>query len=117
MRTVEAIVAARAGLCLFGTRCGMQLDGRGGLDGHHADPVFLGGDPRQPLSLLCPNHHRRQHSLLRRLIEDVNAGLVTPMGVRRRFAAAELLVADHAVAAWVGRGAPPVAEWSVAAAA
>ena len=106
-----------------GTRCGFESHGCshlaagcGGFDEHHRDPVELGGDPRQPLLALCPLHHRRQHALIRYLIECDEAAVPPAHVVLVHFTPVERDTATHAVAQWIARGRPPIKGWPCPAA-
>lgn len=103
-----------------GTRCAFEshgcsrlVEGCGGFDQHHAIPVELGGDPKQPLLPLCPVHHRRIHAAIRALVE--NSG-VWPAGVSRRYTTAERANVEAAYAAWVSNGSPKINGWPCPAA-
>jgi hypothetical protein len=92
----------------------MSVADTSGLQSHHAMPKFLGGDPNQHTLLrLCPNHHVRQHSLLRYLVECYERAVVPSGAVLRRFTAGERSTAQFAVSQWVAAGAVPVTEWNV----
>lgn len=111
------------GVDLDGSVCALQshdctgsMTGAGGFDQHHEWPVFLGGDERaanNTMLLLCPNHHRRQHALIRYLVECVQAGVKASYLVRRHYTKAELDAADFAVANWQAAGSPAVSSWNV----
>lgn len=89
----------------------------GGLDEHHRWPKSLGGpeDPTdvQGLLILCPLHHRRQHALVRAMVE---AGATTIHTVRY-FAPVEWQTAAYAVGQWLSAGRPRIAGWPCPAAA
>lgn len=104
-----------------GTRCHFEshgcsrlVSGKGGFDQHHAIPIELGGDPNQPLLALCPIHHRRQHSLIRYLVEQIDAGPVP--AVMLHFTTAEQATAIAAVQHWDAAGRPPINGWPCPAA-
>ncbi len=68
-----------------------------GFASHHDFPVFMGGDENEEtMLLLCPNHHRRQHSLIRYLVENPESS----REVMCHFTAAERATAAYAVAKW-----------------
>lgn len=96
--------------------CSRLVAGHGGFDEHHPIPVELGGDPKQPLLALCPTHHRRQHSLVRYLVESLEAGLAPAWPVMRSFTVAERDLASAAVKHWDGAGRPAIGGWSCPAA-
>lgn len=112
MRTIDT----PGTLCAFASHgCTGSISGRGGFDGHHRWPVSLGG-PEHPddLLALCPNHHRRQHSLIRYLIQF---GDTSPSAtVLAHFTTVERLTAIYAITQWRGAGSPPVAGWPCPAA-
>lgn len=93
-------------------RCSEFLAGSGGFDVHHGWPVSMGGPVagQQPMSL-CPSHHRRQHALIRALVE----GAAT-WEVQRRFDQDERRAAAQAIAYWRSAGSPPIQGWSTPAA-
>lgn len=92
--------------------CTAHMTGAGGFDEHHAWPVSLGGPADTALLILCPNHHRRQHSLIRYLVETP-----TPdWGVLQHFTSDERSTAIHAVDQWRAAGSPPIAGWPAPAA-
>lgn len=85
----------------------------GGLDLHHRWPKSLGGPEHQDdLLRLCPLHHARQHSLVRRLVEDDLAGRETPWPLLRTFTAAERNVGVYALVSWQDAGRPEPGNWS-----
>jgi hypothetical protein len=91
------------------------MSGHGGFDEHHELPLSLGGQDNQSTMLvLCPNHHRRQHSLVRYLVEH-DQGVLDPL-VLRHFSAVELATARFAYGGWVAAGRPPVPNWPCPAA-
>lgn len=103
-------IDARDTSCAFASHgCSNSMGGHGGFDEHHRWPKSMGG-PEHPgdLLALCPNHHARQHALVRYLVETAD-----PLyAVLRHFTAAELEVADYALARWREAGSPPIAGWS-----
>jgi hypothetical protein len=103
-------------VCAFASRgCTAMVSGRGGFDAHHRWPISLGG-PEHPDDLLacCPVHHRRQHSLLRYMIEcDTTPPSST---VLLHFTALERETADYAVTQWRAAGSPHIAGWPCPAA-
>lgn len=107
----KLVASVKSGVCAFGVACGRQVSDRGGLDEHHPDPEFMGGDPGQILMLLCPNHHRRQHALIRAYVEAGGRPKLTSS-----FATIEWATAQHAFDSWVARGRPALPGWSVPAA-
>lgn len=100
--------------CAFNAHaCTTQLLGHGGFDEHHEFPISLGGAANQSTMLvLCPNHHRRQHALIRHLIEVPGGAF----DVLKHFATAEVHAAVTAVANWTAAGSPPIAQWPTPAA-
>lgn len=107
---------------LPGTACAFQSNGctgsllaHGGFDAHHRWPKSMGGPENQSDELaLCPNHHRRQHSLVRYLVElnDTPADWI----VLQHFTSGERETAAYAVSAWVAAGRPAISGWSSPAA-
>jgi hypothetical protein len=99
--------------------CSTQMAGHGGFDEHHEFPVSLGGAAGQTTMLvLCPNHHRRQHALIRYLVElfqSGNLGAGDP-AVTGQFTVHELLAANSAVKSWIEAGQPVIASWPCPAA-
>lgn len=91
--------------CARGIACTASMRHRGGVDQHHVWPLSWGGTAAGPLRLLCPNHHRRQHSLLAAF--HFYDGQV-PAAIRRRFARDELSDATSAFEQWVAAGRPPI---------
>lgn len=121
VQTAQLIAQALGhyGIDVDGSVCAFQSDnctahmiGAGGLDEHHEYPLSLGGQPDGKLLLLCPNHHRRQHSLVRYLVENE----APQWAVLRHFTEAERETAANAVAMWKQDGSPPVAGWPAPAA-
>lgn len=103
--------------CAFHSReCSGLLIGAGGLDVHHGWPVFMGGPGESADTNACPNHHRRQHALLRYLVEQELAGRPPSWAVLRHFTLVERDVAAYAVARWVDIGRPVIKGWNVPAA-
>lgn len=119
--TAHAIVEALGhyGVDLDGSLCSFQsytcsalMVGAGGLDEHHEYPLSLGGQDQGTKLLLCPNHHRRQHSLIRYLVETA-----APLwAVLRHFTQLERETAAVAVSQWKANGSPPIAGWPAPAA-
>lgn len=107
-----------AEMCAFDSNtCSRSMSGRGGFDEHHEYPKFLGGDDHAGALLrLCPNHHRRQHALIRYLVEAHENGRSADWQVLRRFTPAERTAATFAIDGWTASGAPAVAHWGVDAA-
>lgn len=101
---------------LESNNCSASMLGHGGFDQHHAIPVELGGDPKQPLLALCPNHHRRQHALIRYLVECLVASVVPSWDVTGHFVTAERNLATAAVTAWDAAGRPAINGWPCPAA-
>lgn len=103
-------------VCAFASNnCTASMIGAGGLDEHHEWPVSLGGDERQAdntMLLLCPNHHRRQHALIRYLVENRAA----QWAVLRHFTPAERSAAGFAVEHWWAVGSPTISGWPAPAA-
>ena len=104
--------------CSFDSHdCSALLSGHGGFDAHHRWPKEMGGAEHQSDMLtLCPNHHRRQHSLIRYLVECTIAGVNTHPAVTRKFAPLEWESALYALTAWTAAGQPTIAAWSAPAA-
>jgi len=103
-------------VCAFDSNhCTASLSGRGGFDQHHRWPVSLGG-PESPddLLILCPNHHHRQHALIRYLV--ALAGAPEAYTVTCHFVALELDTARYAVAQWRAAGGPAITGWPTPAA-
>ena len=112
IRTIDAPGTA----CAFDSNhCTTSLSGRGGFDQHHRWPVSLGG-PENPndLLILCPNHHHRQHALIRYLVE-VGIGPES-YTVTCHFVTLELDAARYAVDHWKAAGSPAIAGWPTPAA-
>ena len=104
--------------CAFETYwCKNKASQAGGCDVHHEWPRSMGGPDEatdtQHLLYLCPLHHRRQHSLIRAMVE---AG-TTAINTVRKFSDAEMAAASYAVACWVKAGRPTIAGWECHAAA
>lgn len=114
----EPVSATAPTECAFNSRsCSEFMAARGGFDSHHEFPKFLGGDDGQTTKLwLCPNHHRRQHALIRYLVECAERAVPTSHLVLRAFTETERDAAAVAVSGWQGAGAPRVAYWSTDAA-
>lgn len=103
--------------CLFHSNdCTEAMIGAGGLDVHHAWPQFMGGPESGADTVACPNHHRRQHALLRYLVECDRAGIAPAWAVRRRFNPLERSTAEYGVRRWIEAGRPPIRSWNVPAA-
>lgn len=103
--------------CAFHSNdCTESMIGAGGLDVHHGWPSFMGNPAEDGDTHACPNHHRRQHSLLRYLVECDRDGVAPAWAVRRRFTPVERATAEQAVAKWVGIGRPAIRYWNVPAA-
>lgn len=89
----------------------------GGFDEHHEWPKSLGGseDPNdvQHLLVLCPTHHRRQHALIRAMVES-GTTLIKPV---RYYSNIEMSAASYAVGQWVAAGKPRIGGWPCPAAA
>lgn len=104
--------------CAFETGwCARRVTLAGGLDVHHRWPLSLGG-PVEPTDvegrlLLCPIHHRRQHALIRAMVESGATGIRTV----RYFAPLEWQTAAYAVGQWIGAGRPRIPGWPTPAAA
>lgn len=99
---------------LAALECSQHLTGAGGFDQHHEFPLSLGGAADQTTMLIvCPNHHRRQHALIRYLIERKS---VEEYAVMRRFTAKEQDAARMAVSSWLAAGSPAINGWPVPAA-
>lgn len=109
-------VDAAGASCAFGSSCAATMIGAGGLDVHHAWPVFMGGPETGADTLACPNHHRRQHALLRYLVECDRRQLAPAWTVRRRYNVIERDTAAWAVDQWIAAGRPAIRGWNVPAA-
>lgn len=109
-----AIDAPGTACSLASLECTSHMIGAGGFDEHHEFPISLGGAADQTTMLvLCPNHHRRQHSLIRYLVE--RAG-VEEFAVMRRFAKDEQVAARMAYSSWLTAGSPAIGGWPCPAA-
>jgi hypothetical protein len=103
--------------CAFDSNhCSTSMLGRGGFDQHHPIPLEFGGDPNQPLLPLCPNHHRRQHALIRYLIECLLDGTAAQWPVLEHFTADERAMAERVPVAYDAAGRPPIPGWPCPAA-
>lgn len=100
-------------VCEFGIRCGQLAVGAGGFDRHHMVPKFLGGLESGTLLVLCPTHHRRQHSIIRYMIENETA---LDLNVLHRFSSKELNAARAGLKGWIALGRPTTTYWEVSAA-
>lgn len=103
--------------CAFETAwCRNHISGAGGFDIHHQWPKSMGGSDEtsdtQHLLYLCPMHHRRQHALIRAMVESGTTDVRTV----RTFAAVERISATYAVMCWVKAGKPPIRGWETPAA-
>lgn len=107
--------------CTFGSNnCSASMSGAGGFDRHHKWPEFMGG-PDDPVDgaielLLCPNHHRRQHALIRYLVECDVTRTPPSWGVLRHFVEGERVAAGYAITKWIAAGRPVITGWSSPAA-
>lgn len=96
--------------CAFDSHdCSHAVSGHGGFDQHHRWPKSLGG-PEHPgdLLVLCPNHHARQHALVRYLVETQ----VPQRQVTWHFTSDELATAQYAFEQWKLAGSPHIDGWS-----
>lgn len=105
-------------LCAFESSwCRAHIGGAGGFDIHHQWPRSMGGPAEetdaQHLLYLCPMHHRRQHALIRAMVESGTTDVKTV----RYFAAVERQSATYAVTCWLKAGKPPIRGWECPAAA
>lgn len=97
--------------------CSGTMVGHGGLQLHHEVPEFLGGlTVPSNLLALCPNHHARQHALVRYLIECDHARVAPAHRVVVHFTKAERAAASAALAGWHALAEPWPLSWSVPAA-
>lgn len=97
--------------------CSDMIASHGGFDLHHRWPQFMGGAAHQPDELtLCPNHHRRQHALVRYLVECQQRDVPTSTRITRRFASIERETALYALTSWNNAGKPHIPGWSAPAA-
>lgn len=114
---MNASLDAPGTVCYFDSNnCSASMLGHGGFDQHHPVPIELGGDPSQPLLALCPNHHRRQHALIRYLTECAETGVAPSWDVLDHFVAPERLLATEAVDQWIETGRPAINGWPCPAA-
>jgi len=114
---MHATLDAPGTVCVFDSnRCSTSASGRGGFDEHHRWPESLGGPGDQPLLALCPLHHRRQHSLIRYMVECDEASIQPAWDVLRHFAAGERDAAVYAVDQWRAAGSPTIPGWPCPAA-
>lgn len=114
---MNATLDAPGTRCHFDSHgCTSLISGRGGFDQHHPIPVELGGDPNQPLLALCPIHHRRQHSLVRYLVEALVDGTPVAPAVTVHFTRPERDLATAAVNHWDTAGRPTINGWPCPAA-
>jgi hypothetical protein len=92
--------------CAFHTwSCSDHIAGSGGFDQHHRWPKSMGGPEHPPdLLILCPNHHRRQHALVRAMCERGTDAIHT----LHWFSPAEKAVASYAFASWLSIGSPHI---------
>lgn len=101
--------------CDFETwQCSFHSALAGGFDEHHRWPKTMGGPENQDDMLtLCPTHHRRQHALIRAMVEHDSMDLK----FTKWFSFAELNVARYAFTKWNGLGSrKPHIFWSSPAA-
>lgn len=113
IRTLDA----PGSVCAFDSNgCSHSASGHGGFDEHHAWPISLGGAEQGPLLVLCPLHHRRQHALLRYLVEQDEADAVPDWTVVEHFTHDERQTASAALAQWRNAGRPKVDGWPCPAA-
>lgn len=100
--------------CAFDSNhCSASMSGHGGFQSHHEYPEFMGGQPDGVQLLLCPNHHVRQHSLLRYRVERWQAKLEPEWSVLEHFTEDERNAATFALGCWVADGTPAIATWNV----
>jgi hypothetical protein len=95
--------------------CATHTRGCGGFDVHHEWPEFMGGPSRPAegkLLVLCPTHHRRQHALIRAMVE---AG-TTAIHTSHHFAPVEWRAAIYAITQWHAADMPAIKGWSSPAA-
>ncbi len=98
-----------AGSCMFDSHsCSSMMLGHGGLVGHHEVPKSMGGAEDGKLLLLCPNHHYRQHSLIRYIAEQMVAGHKLATVAFWHFTVPERNAAMIAYLAWDAAGRPEV---------
>lgn len=110
-------IAGPGVVCAFDSReCTTSMAHAGGFDLHHPWPKGMGGAEEQVELALCPNHHRRQHALIRSMVESDLAGRTPSYAVLRRFQTAERAAAAKALGQWVGAGRPPITGWPALAA-
>lgn len=114
---MNATLDAPGTVCAFASHgCTRLVAGHGGFDQHHPTPIELGGSPDQELLALCPIHHRRQHSLIRYLVECLEAGTAPQPSVTVHFTRRENDTAKAAVAQWDAAGRPTIKGWPCPAA-
>lgn len=112
---MTASIDAPGTRCAFGVRCSLGMAHHGGFDAHHEWPKSMGGaDGQSTMLTLCPNHHRRQHALIRYLVE--RDGQVPDPLVLRHYRRPERDAAWMAFTNWVQAGRPHVADWPCPAA-
>jgi hypothetical protein len=113
----DAIDAPGTSCDLESNHCSAAVLGHGGFDEHHRWPKFMGGPENQDDKLIvCPQHHRRQHALIRYLAQCNEQRLAPAHTVTGHYTRAELNVADYALQHWIAAGRPPIAAWSAPAA-
>lgn len=99
--------------CAFHTwMCSPHSAGAGGFDQHHEHPLSMGGDPSKLALVLCPTHHRRQHSLIRAMVQSNSTEIRTV----KWFSPEERKSAKTAYLGWVELGKPKIEGWSSPAA-
>jgi hypothetical protein len=97
--------------------CSKAVRHAGGFDEHHPWPLSAGGAKVQDKLILCPNHHRRQHSLFRYLVEQDEAGTEPDYySVLIHFTASERGQAEASLSYWIAAGRPDINGWPCIAA-
>lgn len=115
---IHTLVTGPTVQCAFETRaCSVMMRHAGGFDEHHPWPISMGGATAQKMLILCPNHHRRQHSLVRYLVECEQADCVPDYrGVLIHFRPAERDAATAALTDWMKADQPNIDGWPCLAA-
>ncbi len=98
--------------CSFDNCFSPMMIGHGGLVEHHEVPKSLGGAENGKKLELCPNHHYRQHALIRYFVENYP---VMKTQVLVHYTADERAAALVAYQGWIRNG-KPAAFWPTPAA-
>lgn len=104
--------------CAFDANgCSKSMRFAGGFDEHHPWPISMGGASAQHKLILCPNHHRRQHALVRYIVQCTEASVEPDYwGVLVHFVARERDAAELALSDWDDAGRPDINGWPCLAA-